>query len=397
MIAKSNPLRMVAAAFPALSAGASGVASAEALVWRADYQGDAISVVDGGLSNGGTYVDLLAIGADADLNAAFGWKGAVASVTIQRSNGGAPSGRIGEAQPISSLEAGDDATRLFEAWIEAPLGGVSIKAGIFDLNSEFDASEPRSLFLQSSQGIGPEFAGSGEAGPSIFPVSGLGARARAQVGDWSFALGVFDGRPGDPDDPEAFTDTQVGGEDGALIVSEANYAGDDNRHVAIGVWGYTAELERLPSDAADPSGRGQGSYGGYVGMDAQLPAPHGEVRGFVRIGASAARYNAVDTYVGAGVVWSGPFAARPNDTFGLSIASAGLSDGAQFLVADDGGEPADREHAIELTYNVLLADWLSVQPTVAYVGSPGGREDVQDALAIGARFAVSLSGAQFAR
>jgi porin len=395
MIAKSKTLRVAAAAFPALAAGLSGVASAETFAWRADYQGDAFTVVDGGLTNGGSYVDLFAVGADGDLDAAFGWDGAVASVSIQRSNGGAPSGRIGEAQAISSLEAGDDATRLFEAWIEAPLGGVSIKAGLIDLNSEFDSSEPRSLFLQSSQGIGPEFAGSGEAGPSIFPVSGLGVRARAQAGDWSFAFGAFDGRPGDPDDPEAFTDFEIGGQDGALITTEAKYTADERLHLAVGLWGYTTELERLPRDAADPGGRDQGSYGGYVGMDAPLPAPQGEVRGFVRIGASAARFNAVDTYLGAGMVWSGPFAARPNDTLGFSVASAGFSDGAQFLVAEDGGKPADREHTFELTYNLLLADWFSLQPALVYVVSPGGREDIGDALALGARFAVSIGGSSF--
>ncbi len=369
-----------------------GAAShAEPLEIRADYQADAFSVVDGGVSRGGTGVDLFAVGLDADLGAAWGWDGAAASVTIQRSNGGAPSGRIGELQAISSVEAGDDAVRLFEAWLAAPVGLATIKVGLIDLNVEFDSSEPRGLFLQSSQGIGPEFAGSGEAGPSIYPVSGLGVLARTSRGAWSFALGGFDGRPGDPDDPEAFADLNVGGDDGALVVAEIARSTDGGLNVAFGAWGYSTELERLPRSASDPGGVGRGSYGGYVGLDGPISAPTGELRAFLRLGAGAERYNAVDTYVGAGVTWNGPLDARPDDAFGLSIGSAGFSDGARFLVADSGGVPADREHAWELTYAAAVTSWFSVQPTLAYVINPGGREDIDDALAIGARISVSLS------
>ena len=50
--------------------------------------------------------------------------------------------------------------------------------GLYDLNTEFDALESAGLFLNSSQGIGPEFAQSGLNGPSIFPTTTLGLRAK---------------------------------------------------------------------------------------------------------------------------------------------------------------------------------------------------------------------------
>ena len=64
--------------------------------------------------------------------------------------------------------------------------GVSLLGGIYDLNSEFDRLQAAGLFLNSSFGVTPEIAQSGETGPSIFPRTAAGLRL--SVKPWNGAL-----------------------------------------------------------------------------------------------------------------------------------------------------------------------------------------------------------------
>lgn len=365
------------------------VAMAQATL-RLDYKADAIDVVSGGVDVGGETVDLATVGLDVDLERAIGWAGASASITIVRSNGQTVSDRAGARQPLSSIEVGDDATRLTEAWVEAPLGPVSVRAGVMDLNAEFDASEPRGLFLHSSQGIGPEFSGSGAAGPSIFPNMGLGLRAKYKAGDWTLAAAAFDGRPGDPNDHRAFTSFRLGGDEGALLVAEAKRAPEAGLTLALGGWAYTASFDALPTSSTSPAARGDGDGGLYGSVESAIAAPQGKLRGFLRLGASRERYNGTSNYLGAGLVWSGALSVRPDDLVGVGVASAGLSDGGRYAVSQD-GPAATRETAIEFSYSAQLTTWASLQPMVTYVVNPGGRRDIDDAVAVGVRLHLATT------
>ena len=79
---------------------------------------------------------------------------------------------IGDMQTVSNIDT-TTATRLYEAWYEQAFGDgkSSLKVGLYDLNSEFDAIDTAGLFLLSSHGIGPDYSQTGLNGPSIFPVT----------------------------------------------------------------------------------------------------------------------------------------------------------------------------------------------------------------------------------
>jgi porin len=148
-------------------------------VYTADIRGN----VDGGIARGARYLD------DVDLQVAFdgdklaGWHGARAFVYALYDNGVHLSPTlVGDIQSVSNIETDVRAVRLFEAWIEQDVGKVgSVKAGLYNLNSEFDTTQSGGLFLISSHGIGPDFAQSGRNGPSIFPVTSLAVRAEAKL------------------------------------------------------------------------------------------------------------------------------------------------------------------------------------------------------------------------
>ena len=70
---------------------------------------------------------------------------------------------------------------------------ASIKFGLYDLNSEFDAIEAAALFINPSHGIGPDFSQSGRNGPSIFPLTSLALRADYKLDDhWLVRAVILD-------------------------------------------------------------------------------------------------------------------------------------------------------------------------------------------------------------
>ena len=103
---------------------------------------------------------------------------------------------------------------------------LSILAGLYDLNSEFDVIENAGLFLNSSHGIGADFAQSGENGPSIFPSTSLTARLKIQpFKHFYIQAAALDGIPGNPDVDHG-THVHLGDGDGTLLTLETAWFSD---------------------------------------------------------------------------------------------------------------------------------------------------------------------------
>ncbi len=77
-------------------------------------------------------------------------------ISAQYTKGGRLSGNaIGDVQGADSIEA-FGALRLYEVWLSRDYDGArGWKAGLIDLNVDFDTQEVASLFVNSSDGIGP--------------------------------------------------------------------------------------------------------------------------------------------------------------------------------------------------------------------------------------------------
>jgi porin len=157
----------------------------------------------------------------------FGLKGWSAHAQIFRFDGQLLSARMGDIQTADNLEA-VPTMRLFEAWVARQWGeenrSIALRAGLIDLNSQFDSIDPASLFINSSHGIGPDLSRSGRNGPSIYPVSAPAVTLTIVPSKrWTFRLGAFDGVPGDPDRPKAFVAAKLGKHDGLLTIVQADY------------------------------------------------------------------------------------------------------------------------------------------------------------------------------
>ena len=81
---------------------------------------------------------------------------------------------VGDVQGLDNIEA-FNALQLNELWVAKQWldGKAAIKSGFTDLNVDFDTQQVAALFINSSNGVGPEFSHSGRNGPSIFPTTTL--------------------------------------------------------------------------------------------------------------------------------------------------------------------------------------------------------------------------------
>ncbi len=377
----------------ALSGGpAAAEPAAAAIEFSAAYTRDLWWNASGGRKKGWASPDNIDLAMSIDAERLLGWRGTDIYVSGLYNNGARFSDtKVGDIQTVSNIETGVRALRLYEAWIEhtSDDGRASIKAGLYDLNAEFDATETSGLFLNASHGIGPEVAQSGANGPSIFPVTSLAVRGTWRLGERSvLRAAVLDAVPGDVAHPRR-TAVKLSAREGALIVAEAEHA-TPRLTLSFGGWRYTGSTPDAVATArtGEPA-EARGNWGVYAALDGDLTGDGRErgLSGWVRGGVAEERLNALRGYVGAGLVYTGPFAGRDEDQAGIAVAVAlfgGPYRQAQQLA---GLETGAAEISIEATYRARLTPHLTLQPDLQYIVHPSGGPG--DALVAGLRVEVS--------
>jgi porin len=345
------------------------------------YKAGVLSNLDGGIRRETRYLDNLDVTLAVDGAQAFGRDGLTFFLYGLYNNGTRFSEDVvGDAQVVSNIETGVQATRLYEAWIDQRFlsDRASIRFGLYDLNSEFDAINPAGLFLQSAQGIGTDFAQSGRNGPSIFPVTSLSVRGELRLTDtWVLRAAVLDGVPGDPAQPERTT-VELGNGEGVLVVGEVNQQSGPLRS-GLGVWGYSSRMESLAGTG--DRHRSKGVYAFLSGKAYSEAADSSQgLALYGRAGQASESVNQFETYVGAGAVYTGLLPARPMDQLGLAMAWA--ETGSTYRIAENAEQ---REVALELTYRAQIHDLFALQSSIHYVINPGAVPELDNALVFGLR------------
>ena len=285
---------------------------------------------------------------------------------------------VGDVQVASNIEAAK-ATRLYQAYYE--LGSEATDAGflfgLWDLNSRIDVIAPAGLFMNSSHGIGAEFALSGKRGPSIFPVTSLALYGHTRLGTALTLRGaILDGVPGDPERPHR-TDIDLSRDDGALLVTEAEWSTNARWTAKAGLWHYTSQIDHLDDSRRD--GFGQGVYASLAGD--LMP---NRLSGWLRYGVANDKVQNVRAYFGAGLVLN-KIPGALEDEAGIAIATAFASR----PLRDDGASRT--ETSLELTYSVKVTPWLRLQPDLQYIVNPGFKGGPDDAVVIGMRMELMFS------
>lgn len=371
--------------------------------WRAIYTTDLLSNVSGGISRGTTFGGRLELGLQTDLEKLAGWQGALFNVSAFAIHGrGLSRDHIGNLLTVSNIEA-LPAVRLFELWVEQKLGSfASFRAGQLAADSEFITSENASVFINGTFGWPGITAANLPSGGPAYPLATPGARLEVKFGEQSkLRAAIFNGDPAGPGnaDPQRLNPHGVNFriQDDPFLIAELEHsyklgAAALPGMIKLGAWYHAGPFadQRFGIDQlslAHPRSGGipaplRSSWGPYAVVDQtllRLPgAGERSIGMFARVSASPDDRSLVDFYLDAGVNVKGPFASRPDDSFGVGLGFAKISDRARALDRDMqrfgtlGFPVRDYEAVLEITYKAQVMPGWTVQPDFQYIFHPGG-------------------------
>ena len=328
--------------------------------------------------------------ADIDLAALGGWQGARAFVYVLDNRGGRPNDAAATLQGVNNIEVPNAGLRLFEAWIEQDLGGgASVRAGLYDLNSEFYANEAASVLLSPSFGIGSELASTGPNGPSIFPSSALATRLYVPVGEGGgfVRAAVVNARASTLGDSGG---VDLSFRDGVLLIAEAGKAGGPLRG-SVGVWHYSRNPQDIYEAGLDGEPLRKPAQGAYVVVEGDLlSGKDRQLTAFLRAGLADPHTTPFAGGFQAGILLAPAVMSRPDSQFSIGVQHAWTSDHLRDQFRADGGDPALGETGFEVNYADNLTEWLALQPDLQWIRHPGGDRAASDAVVATLRITASF-------
>jgi porin len=370
--------------------------------------------VNGGQRQGFDYDGLTTATLQMDTQRAFGLYGGLFNVSALQIHGRSLSAdNLGTLQTASGIEA-DRATRLWELWYQQKMfdDKVDIKIGQQSLDQEFMGSQNANYFVNTMFGWPMLPSADLPGGGPAYPLSALGVRARAHLTDSITVLaGVFNGSPvsnnsGDPQmrNPSG-TSFPLNG--GALAIAELQFAYPSSgtlvqanesdplaRTYKIGVWYDSESFADLRYDntglsLADPTSNGiaathRGDYAFYAVADQMIyrfaDDPDRNINVFIRpMFTPLQDRNLISFSLNAGLTMHEPFFGRDDDTAGIGMGFARVSDSARGLSIDTANfnpgvySPLQtNETFLEATYQYQVMPWWQIQPDIQYVFNPGG-------------------------
>ncbi|WP_269634414.1 carbohydrate porin [Salinisphaera hydrothermalis] len=291
--------------------------------------------------------------------------------------GSSISNDVGDLQGLDNIEA-YDTSKLYSAWYQHDFGqsGVMLRIGKQDWNALFDTLDAAGVFINSSFGLDATTAVSNV---SQYPTTAVGAVARWQGDSGAYAMAsVFDGTPGLPGHP-AGTHIAFHAHDGVFTSAETGMTGGGDKpyKLAVGGWYQTADYH-------DPAGRLRDHDSGFyiIGQDRLIGGPATpKVDVFAQISGTQSDRNPLNRYLGAGVDVTGLVPERPDDVLGLAVARAH----AASVYRDATPDTNRAETAIELTYQLPVNQYVTLQPDMQYIVHPGVDRSTGNATVVGLR------------
>lgn len=378
--------------------------------FQAGYIGETMGNVSGGIERGMVYNGLV----EAALDLEFGrltdrWQDGRFRVSGIFPHGRSPSGKlVGDVQTVSNID-GYDSVSLYELWLEQDFWQkrVSLRLGQLLADAEFAGTSYGGVLLNSSFGWPAFISGSTRnTGPAYYRAA-LGARVRVALGDaLDLQAGIYDGDSiddpaGRPSRNPHGVNFELSEQQGAFVIGEAVWKLNQEEKseglpgtYKLGGWLHTARF----ADQLNPARNHRSNFGLYVAAEQMVWRESGADKSpsqglglFFRAGGSPADRNVFSFACDGGLHYHGLLPGREDDVLAVGLAYVQISDdfrrgekaaGATIL--------SDHELALEVSYQMQLKPWWSVQPDLQWIHHPGGSRALADALVVGLRTRITF-------
>jgi porin len=378
----------VVIAFTCLASVAAPSRAEKSLEISAAYTADLSEVVPASGTANGYYLDNLDLLADANLESLIGWSGGTFHAHVLNNLGGRPNDRAGTLQGVDNIEVATHRLRLFEAWIEQKIGAsATIRAGLYDLNSEFYSNDAAGLLLAPAFGVGSEISATGPNGPSIFPSTALAVRAEIRTAGSGFVRTALLNAEASTLGDEEGVDTSF--RHGALLIGEAGIEGDKGK-LALGLWGYSQRQDDVRALDAAGQPLQRAAHGVYLLADRPLTdadKPRA-VTAFVRGGVSDGKTTPFRGGWQAGLLVGHVWDYRPDSQFSIGANQGYLSHGFRRNLQDQGIATVPAESAVEITYADKIGGHVTLQPDAQLILNSSGYDGIPATLYFGLRITL---------
>lgn len=370
----------------------------------------------GGTKDQLSYTDQLSLGATFDLDRLLGIHDARIQLTITDRNGRnlSDDAQLGTLQQVQEVFGRGQTWRLTQLWYDQTYfsGLLDWKIGRLTVGEDFAS------FTCSFQNL--TFCGS-QPGNIVgnywynWPVSQWATRLKANIkGVGYIQTGAYQMNPGFLNVDQAVLPNTPPGTTGVMIPVEFGWTPTLGParlpgSYKFGAWYDTSTANDVfEDDDGNPeilTGRPfkdrRGRYGAYINFLQQLTRPDADdpSRGlsvFLNATIADRRTSTIDNQIALGLIYKGPFDARPKDEIGLAVGRThvnGRVAKGQRLLNDAGLGPVavqDAEYAFELYYGLQATDWLMARPNIQYVHLPGGTSHNDDVVVIGLKTSIDF-------
>jgi porin len=306
--------------------------------------------------------------------------------------GRGPTGRfVGDFLTVSNTE-GYSSGRLYAWWAQLAAGAWSLRAGALLADEEFLATGPGGALINAAFGW-PAFvsANTVNTGPAFFAAA-PGVRLELRPADGvTWRTGVYDGdafdsSDGDPAVNRDGLSLKLGGDQGAFLISEVEWAPAAGAWRAlVGGWWHTADFEDMHRDGAgrpfaitglEPrihSGNG-GAFAAFERAWGGRSGEPGTVEAHLRAGVARRARSPIEWAVDTVVAWRGPLVGRRSDLLALGWCRARSSPAlaATARLESPGEAEPSFEEVVELSYTWVVSESLAIQPDLQWIRRVGG-------------------------
>ncbi|GHH56434.1 carbohydrate porin [[Pseudomonas] boreopolis] len=385
---------------------------------KLSYTGEAAATLDGGKKSGSAYAGQLMFGADVDLDAAFGWRGAtLKAYGINRHGTNLARSSTGNSTSVQEIYGGQG-TRLANLTLEQKLFGerLVLEAGRSVANIHFLGSELCQYFQGNSACGNPTYVFR-TSNFTWWPVSSWMADATAWVTpDVYVHVGAYQVDPSQAEDGQHGLKWSTNQATGWIVPYAIGWRSPASARLKakyeIGGWQDNSSYDDPLRDANGMPARlsgldyasRHGRSGAFARFEQQLTGD-GDGRGLTVFGAvlkGTSGQLIEDWFLQAGLVQKGTFASRPQDNIAFVVtrqkySGIALEDLRLARAAAGGsGTPHDSQVMMELSYGIQVTPKLRIAPNLHYIvhpdqfDEPARLHDLPNALIAGMRIDWSL-------
>lgn len=359
--------------------------------FNGSYTLDWNSVWNGGIRNRASTRSLTDFNLTVDMEKFVGLKGGTFFLDFYSTDGRGGLEDSGDFVGYTNIATTRNLDQLAEVWYEHWFfdDHVRVKVGKVDANLEFGFVRLAPAGINSSIAVPTPILGfptypdpATSVNIFLYPTDNI------YLGFGLYDGATTDGFPTGHRGPATFfSDTDS---DTWFFIGEAGLTwnalgGLGSGRLTAGGWGHTAEFARF-----DGSGTDEGTEGFYIIAEQQL-ITRGDTQPLADQGLFVyAKYAWADDDValaaqhfGAGILQRGTFADRENDEAGIYVGWVDFSN-------EDGVAIPNDETAVELYYALALTPFITLTPSLQYIFSPSGRDEIDDAVIGSLRVKISF-------